>query len=109
MLKIMLRKGLNLFISILLLLPLLTGAVGFSKTINGDPPSFQKTCDMDHCYPHMPKCPLCPSSSSIVQLFFQESVPYLPTPVCSFILLNVNPLSDQGFVRAIFRPPTITS
>ena len=105
----MLKKALMIFISFLLVLPLFTGVVGFAQPINTDPPSFQKPCDMDQCNPNMPKCPLCHSSGSIVQLFYQECGPYLPTPVSSFIMLTESTLSDQGFAKAIFHPPTITS
>src|SRR4030042_5229026 len=105
----MIRKGLNIFISILLLLPLFTGVVVFSQTVNNGLPSFQKTCDMDDCNPYMPKCPLCPSSNSTIQLFHQEAAAYLPTPISSFILISVSALSDQGVVKAIFHPPTLHS
>jgi hypothetical protein len=107
----MLRKALNIFISISLLLPVFTGGFSFFSPINNDPPSFQKPCnmddcDMDHCNPYLPKCPLCPSSNSFIQLFRQEVADYLPTPTSSFILFTLGTLSDQGFVRAIFHPPT---
>ena len=105
----MIRKGLNIFISILLLLPLFTGVVVFSQTVNNGLPSFQKTCDRDDCNPYMPKCPLCPSSNSTIQLFHQEAAAYLPTPISSFILISVSALSDQGVVKAIFHPPTFNS
>jgi len=105
----MLKKALNIFISILLLLPLLTGGAGFSQMISADPPSFQKACDMDDCNPYMPKCPLCPSSNSTIQLFHQEAAAYLPTPISSFILISVSTLSDQGVVKTIFHPPTFNS
>jgi hypothetical protein len=97
--------------SILVLLPFFAGISGSSQLANKDLPSFQKTCDMDHCNmdtcnPYMPKCPLCPSSNSFIQLFRQEIADYVPTPTSSFILLPLGTLSDQGFVRAIFHPPT---
>ena len=109
MLKLMSRKALNIFISILLLLPLFMGGVGFSQPINKSPASFQKTCDMDDCNPYMPKCPLCPSSNSTIQLFHQEAAAYLPTPISSLILISVSALADQGVVKAIFHPPTFNS
>jgi hypothetical protein len=107
----MLRKFINSFVSILLLLPVFTGASTSFAPIDHDPPSFQKPCDMDDCdmddcNPNMPKCPLCPSSNSFVQLFGQELADYLPTPTSSFIVLTLGTLSDQGFVRRIFHPPT---
>ena len=110
-LKTMLRKVIQIFVSILLLLPLVTGVPGFPQLANNYLPSFQKPCDMDDCdmdhsNPNTSKCPLCPSSSSFVQLFRQEVAEYLPTPTSSFILISVGTLSDQGFVRAIFHPPT---
>jgi hypothetical protein len=110
-LKVMLRKVSHLFVSILVLLPFFTGIPGFPQLANSDLPSFEKPCDMDNCdmancNPQMPKCPLCPSSNSFVQLFRQEVADYLPTPASSFILVTLGTLSDQGFVRAIFHPPT---
>jgi hypothetical protein len=109
MLKIMLKKALNIFISILLLLPLFIGEAGLFEAVSHASPSFQKTCDMDDCNPYMPKCPLCPSSNSTIQLFHQEAAAYLPTPISSFILISVSALSDQGVVKAIFHPPTLNS
>jgi hypothetical protein len=102
----MLKKGINIFISIILLLPLFIGVGGFSQMINNGPPSFQKTCDMDHCNPYTPKCPLCPSSSSIVQFFHQDMSAFPPIPSSSITSFTVSTLSDQGFVKAIFHPPT---
>jgi len=105
----MLKKGLNIFISTLLLLPLLTGGGGFFQTVNNDPPSFQNPCDMNHCNPHMPKCPLCPSPSSTNLYFSEEMGAYLPTLTSLFILITIDNLSDQGFVKSIFHPPTTPS
>ena len=105
----MLRKGLNIFISILLLLPLFAGQAEFFQAVSHASLSFQKTCDMDDCNPNMPKCPLCPSFGSINLLLYHEVAVYLPTPASSYIQLSVSPMFDQGFVKAIFRPPTIIS
>jgi hypothetical protein len=105
----MLRKGLNTFISILLLLPLFVGEAGFFQAVSNASPSFQKPCDMDDCNPNMPKCPLCPSSSSINLYLYHETAVYLPTPTSSFFMVSVSTLSDQGFVKTIFHPPTSTS
>jgi hypothetical protein len=91
-----------------LLIPLLTGVVGFSLTVSNDPPSFQKPCDMNHCNPHLPKCPLCPSSGSLIPYLPQEMGDYLPRLRSSFILLSFGNLSDQGFVKSIFHPPIST-
>jgi len=102
----MLKKGVNIFISVILLLSLLSGTVGLPEMVKGGPPSFQKTCDMDDCNPNMPKCPLCPSSGYTNLYLHDEAGAYVPTPTSSFILLNVSTLSDQGVVKAIFHPPT---
>jgi hypothetical protein len=107
--KIMLKKALNIFISILLLLPLLTGTVGFSQPVDNNSPSFQKPCDMNDCNPYAPKCPLCPSSGSVNLYLNHEAGAYLPILACSFILDSVSTLSDQGVIKAIFHPPTATS
>jgi hypothetical protein len=105
------KKITHVLMSILVLLPFFTAAPGFPQLANNDLPSFQKTCDMDHCdmdncNPDMPKCSLCPSSGSFIQLFRYELADYLPTPTSSYILLTSGTLSDQGFVRTIFHPPT---
>lgn len=106
----MLRKFINSFVSILLLLPVFTGASTSFAPIDHDPPSFQKPCDMDDCdmddcNPNMPKCPLCPSSNSSIQLVRQEVADDLPTPISSFVLFTPGTLSDQGFIKTIFHPP----
>jgi hypothetical protein len=105
----MLRKILNIFISLLLLLPLFAGDVGFFQAVSHASPSFQKTCDMDDCNPNMPKCPLCPSFSSTNLYLYHQAAPYLPTPSSSFIFLSMDTLSDQGVIRTIFHPPTSIS
>ncbi len=105
----MLRKGLNIFIAILLVLPLFAGKAGIFQAVSHASPSFQKTCDMDDCNPNMPKCPLCPSFGSVNLFLHYELAVYLPAPATSYIKYDVNTLSDQGFVRRIFRPPTVTS
>ncbi len=111
----MLKKSTNIFMALFLLLPLLTGMSGShgeSSIVqiffenNHPQSSFKKTCDMDDCNPHMPKCPLCPSSSSASLYLHHDTGAYLPTPISFLILLSVNTLSDQGFVKAIFHPPT---
>jgi len=102
----MLKKGLNIFISVILLLPFLSGTVGLQQTVKDGIHSFQKPCDMDDCNPNMPKCPLCPSSGYTNLYLHDEAGAYVPTPTSSFILLNVSTLSDQGVVKAIFHPPT---
>jgi hypothetical protein len=111
----MLRKLINILISILLVVPLLAGTPGsfglppndsdlqayFQKPCDMDP------CDMDHCTPALPKCPLCPSSSPFAP-YLSSGVIYPPILPSSFILVSINTLSDQGVVKAIFHPPTST-
>jgi hypothetical protein len=109
MLFLMLKKVLNIFISILLLLPLFTGDIAFSQMVSNGLPSFQKPCDMDHCYPYAPKCPLCPSSTSINLVFYQKAAPYLPAFNPFYIQITSETLTDQGFVKTIFHPPAATS
>src|SRR4030042_6552122 len=105
----MLKKGLNILIAILLILPLFTGEAGFFKAISHASPSFQKACDMDDCNPNMPKCPLCPSFSSINLYLYHGIGVYLPILTSSLIFICVDTLSDQGFVKSIFHPPTSIS
>jgi hypothetical protein len=107
----MLKKAIYVAISILLILPCLTESYSFTVWGRNLPLSFQKPCDMDHCdmdhaSPNTPKCPLCPT--------FNSFAPYLcngvridpPTFPSSFALVSVDALSDQGVIKAIFRPPT---
>ena len=111
--KPMLRKLINILISILLVVPLLVGMpssfglpndsdsqVRFQKPCEMDP------CDMDHCSPRMPKCPLCPTSGSFAPYLHDVNGTLLPIPTSSFIFVNIDTLSDQGVVKAIFHPPT---
>jgi len=105
----MLKRTINLFISISLVLPLFSGMAVFSQVVNNHPSSFQKPCGMDDCNPNMPKCPLCPSSGSINLYLYHETGDYLPILTSSLILVSVYTLSDQGFVKSIFHPPTSLS
>src|SRR4030067_361101 len=103
----MLKKILNIFISILLFLPVFTGGGGFFQPVSGASPSFQKTCDMSDCdmgdcNPNRPKCPLCPSSGSANSYLNHEPVSYLPILDSSFVLDSASTLSDQGVIKAIF-------
>jgi hypothetical protein len=107
----MIRKLVNIFISILLLLPFFTGTYSFSVSSDNLAFSFQKPCDMDHCdmdhsSPDTPKCPLCPSFNSFAPYLSGGVRIDLPIFSSSFILLSINTLSDQGVVKAIFHPPT---
>lgn len=106
---LVLKKPLNIFISILLLLPLFTEGVEFSQSAENDPPSFQKPCDMDHCYPYMPKCPLCPSSGSMSLYLSTGTRIYPPTLTSPFNPISTDTLADQGFVKSVFHPPPSTS
>jgi hypothetical protein len=115
----LMKKASHTGISILLLIPFITGMVLpygagdnlslFVKTFFNDhhpQVSFEKPCDMDHCNPYMPKCPLCPSPGSVAQFLNTEGAgAYLPTPTSSFIVITSGILSDQGVVKSIFHPP----
>jgi hypothetical protein len=118
-LLIMSRKPLKLSVSLLVLLPFFMGMFSFpgaitaftpmsqppcGKTSPG--PGFKKPCDMDHCKPNLPKCPLCSSPGSAVPYLGQGALEYLPPLNSSSVLVYLDTLSDQGFVRSIFRPPT---
>ena len=104
----MLRKALNVFISALLLLSVSLATVGFSNPLENYAPSFQKSCDMDRCNSNLPKCPLCPSSSSLNAYLPNSYAIYLPTIFPLFNPSIGNSLCDQGVVRVIFRPPIST-
>jgi hypothetical protein len=113
------KKVINLLLSILLSIPLIAGAFASSDLANAllsplEPcsknhyteVSLEKPCDMDHCNPLTPKCPLCPSANSINPYLSQEGGAYLPPPASSIVLITPETLSDQGVIRSVFRPPT---
>ena len=110
----MCKKTFRAIITILILPGLFIGTVNFSSLAlaslfleNSHPnASLQKTCDMDHCNPNLPKRPLCPSSISVNLFLLQETDAYLPTPTASFIPTSDDTLSDQEVVKSIFHPPT---
>ena len=114
----MLTKLINIFLSVLLLLPIFAGALDFSNICDDASPRFQvcsqdhypqanlqKPCDMDHCNPLMPNCALCPTANSVNPYLMQGAEAYLPPLDSSFVSINVNPLFDQGVVKSIFHPP----
>ncbi len=105
----MLKKGLIIFILIALLLPFFAEEDGFFKAASSASPAFQNPCGMDDCNPGMPKCPLCPSFRSINLYLHQETGVCLPIFTSSLIFIRVDTLSDQGFVKSIFRPPILLS
>jgi hypothetical protein len=105
----MLKRSINILISISLVLPLFSGIAVFPQAVNNHPSSFQKPCNMDDCNPNMPKCPLCPSFSSINLYLNNEVGAYLPILDSSLVLVCVEILFDQGFVKSIFHPPTLLS
>ena len=112
------RKPLRLFVSLLVLSTFCMGMFTFAGSVTAftpmsqpscgktSGPGFKKPCDMDHCKPNLPKCPLCSSPGSAVPYLGQGALNYLPPLNCSFVLVCFDTLSDQGFIRSIFRPPT---
>jgi hypothetical protein len=111
------RSSVNILISILLLAPIAGGILGsygkaplaqvFFKKPYPSASLEKEPCDMDECYPHSPKCPLCSSSPSIFQYVVQEIDSYLPIPTPSLLKLSTDTFSEQEFVTSVFRPPTI--
>jgi hypothetical protein len=114
----MMRKVINIFLSILFLLLFFSGefvssALAKSRSSSSEICSsdkgasvlFQKPCDMDHCNP-LPRCPLCPSSGTINLYLHPGAEVYLPPLHSSFLIISPDALSDQGFVSSIFHPPT---
>lgn len=98
------KKGLVIF-TILMFFILIIGVVYLPPSFKyNDTTSFKKTCHINLSM--MPDCPLCPSLNLINCLLFYENSDNILIPV-SFILIEKDNLSDQGFVRLIFHPPTI--
>jgi hypothetical protein len=67
--------------------------------------SFRAPCGMNHCSPAAPKCPLCPSSNSSTPFIHAHRGAEVFLPRLSFTIATPQSLSDQGFVRSVFRPP----
>jgi hypothetical protein len=118
-LQTMSRKRMKYFVSLLVLSAFLMGIFAFAGSLNAfDPlsqplcgktstgPGFKKPCDMDHCESNLPKCSLCSSPGSTGPYLGQKIVEYPPPRNPSFVLVCLNTLSDQGFIKSIFRPPT---
>jgi len=105
----MLKKSLVIFILVAFLLPFFAEEDGLLRAVSSAFPAFQNLCNMGDCNPNTPKCPLCPSSSSTKPYLCHETPVYLPTLTSSLVLVCVDTLSDQGFVKSIFRPPTLLS
>lgn len=116
------KKYLNILTCIVVVIALLTwvlssAGLGFAFTsLSGPPcgkasdgPGFKKPCEMDHCSPDIPKCPLCPSFGSQTPCINQGTLAYLPPLDSSFVLVCLDTLFDQGFIGSIFRPPTSIS
>jgi hypothetical protein len=104
--KQMPTKVISVVISVLLLCPLFIGIAGSSQLHERDLPSFQKPCHIDSCFPHSSKCPLCTSSTTFMPYHHQQVGDYLPTLSLALLPLSDTRLSDQDFVKSIFRPPT---
>jgi len=92
--------------SLLVLLPLMTGIFFVSPLIGGAPvPSFKNTCDMDACNGLLPECPCCPSSGFVNPYARQAAEFHFLIPCSSLGLIDLSHLSNQEFVKLIFRPP----
>jgi len=113
------KRIVSTLICLLLLPTLLPGVLNYAGMGSSSSPlfdlfpgkaqaSFEEPCDMNHCNPYMPRCPLCPSPGSGVPYLHQEAGDYIPTGATSFVLISINILSDQGYITSIFRPPTST-
>lgn len=92
-----------------LLLPLLTGTFNAQQAFDNKSlfqDHLKKTDDMNCCHSDNTPCPLCLTSNSIYSYLHNETVSYLPILTSSFILIELNSLSDQGIVKAIYHPPT---
>lgn len=100
----MIKKRLNHFASILLILPLLMVGLSFSPWEEHSFVGTQGPCDRDQC--NTSECPVCPSSCSIDPYIKQEPESYHQLVISPFTVIPPNTLSDQGYVKSIFRPPT---
>ncbi len=103
------KKEVNFFITIFLLLPLLTGTLNSIQTCEKDSffqERFERLRPMECCSSNAAMCPMCLSSYSVVSYFPKDAGLYRPVFPSAFILLELNMLSDQGIVKAIYHPPT---
>lgn len=109
----MLTKTINIYVALLLALSptgifagLCGGTVDFVLPGNVIQLKEQHPCDIaDHCNPMAPKCPLCPSWTSLNGYLLHESEDYLPPPLSAFIMTQSETFSDQGVVRTVYHPP----
>lgn len=94
----------SILVAILLLMPLITLDASSFDTATVALQSHEP-CHMDDCNPLVPNCPLCPFASSSPFYLPNGIEVFTPTVFSPFILVNYERFSDQGFVKAIFRPP----
>jgi hypothetical protein len=104
------RKIAHLFVVVILLVPFLPGTQGFLVPVHigsSVSVSSQAVCDMGSCVPHLPRCPLCPGPNFSPSYLCQESGVDLPSFISYFVRVSLDPLTDQGVIQSIFRPPTL--
>lgn len=103
------KKVLKYFMPVLVLIFLFTGTsisfqtfdAGLSSSVH-----FENTCDMCCCSSENPACLLCMTSNSNGLYLPKKTDLYLPMLPNSLILIDINTLPDQGFVKTIYHPPT---
>jgi len=104
----MFKKGLNIFTAALLLLLLFRGTSYSHQAldeVNFPQISVEKKCSMDCCGSRSAACPLCMTSYSIGLFFLKKAELYIPILSYSVISIDLDTLSDQGFLKSICHPP----
>lgn len=103
------KKVLKYFMPALVLIFLFTGTSNSFQTVDAGLPSsvhFENSCDMCCCNSENPACLLCMTSNSNGLYLPKKTDLYLPMSPNSLILIDINTLPDQGFVKTIYHPPT---
>lgn len=100
------KKFLSILILILILSLLLTSFFSVPPFVLGKPVlSFENICNVGGCDCPLPKCHLCLSSGLDISWTHRASGFHFARPSFTHVSMNPDCLSNQEFVKLIFRPP----
>ncbi len=105
----MLKKEANIVIAVLLSLLLLAILYTPSNTFDTDrllQTNSLNTCNNDCCDSDNTECPTCQNSNTIDLYLCLGVSDYLPKPIFTSIMTDLETLSDQRVIKVIPHPPT---